>query len=97
MAATSALQRHPFPAAVEPHDISGITGALAPDAVLVSPITLRVTFRGRGEIGELMQSVLETLEDFKVAEEFGGGDMRAVVWNARIGTQPVERGWRGPS
>jgi hypothetical protein len=37
-----------------------------------------------------MQSVLETLEDFKVAEEFGGGDMRAVVWNARIGTQPVE-------
>jgi hypothetical protein len=90
MAATGALQRHPFPAAVEAHDIAGITNALAPDAVLVSPITSRVTFKGRDEIGKLMSSVLEILHDFRVAEDFGSGDMRAVVWNARVGNQPVE-------
>jgi hypothetical protein len=37
-----------------------------------------------------MQSVLETLEDFKVAEEFGSGETRAVLWHARVGGQQLQ-------
>jgi hypothetical protein len=90
MVVANRVQRHPFPATVEAGDLDGIVDALAPDAVLISPITSRFHFEGRNQLRELFSEVLETLEDFKVLDQFGRGDRLAVVWQARVRGQQIE-------
>ena len=52
-----------FRRAEEAHDIEGVLETLAPDVVVRSPITDRVTFQGRDEVRELLRSVFATIDD----------------------------------
>ena len=61
MAAASATTRR-FREAAEARDVDALLATLSEDVVLRSPITDRITFRGRAQLGELMQSVFATIE-----------------------------------
>ena len=86
----SNVQLQPITRAVQAGDLAGIEAALAPDVVLVSPITSRFRFEGRQQVVELMAVVVETLRDFRVVDQYGSGDHLAIVWRARVGDQEIE-------
>lgn len=81
---------HPFPAAVVAGDLDAIVDLLAPDVVVISPITSRFRFEGRDQVADLFSAVLDTFADITVFEQCGTGDRRAVAWRARIGKHQVE-------
>jgi hypothetical protein len=76
--------------AVESHDIDGVLATLAPHAVLRSPITNRIAFRGHEEIRPLLESVFGTLQGTEFFADIGDDRTRALFHRARVGGQPVE-------
>jgi hypothetical protein len=76
-------------AAMRDRDFETFGAALAPDVVFHSPITSSFRFEGRGEVLELMQIVRDVLEDFRLVESFGDRETQAMMFEARIGRQPL--------
>ena len=78
-----------FRAAVEAGDHAGMVAALAPDAVLRSPVTFK-PFEGREAVAGLFAILLEVFEDFRYTDEFEAEGKLALVFGARVGDREVE-------
>ena len=74
---------HAFTAAVAARDIDALADALAPDAVLHSPIT-NTPFEGREVITDLYLSLFASFEDVHIEDEFEAGDTLAFFWEAKV-------------
>jgi hypothetical protein len=74
-----------FKAASEANDVEGMLATLAPDAGLVSPLSAKLVFRGRDDIGFLLGAVYGTLTGVRWLEEMGNGPMRTILGEAMIG------------
>jgi ketosteroid isomerase-like protein len=77
-------------AAMEARDLSAALDAFAPDAVLRSPLTGRLTFTGREQIGAILQIVLDTFDDLVYTDELHSGDRAVLVARARVGGTDIE-------
>jgi hypothetical protein len=93
LAAASATTRR-FREAAEARDVDSMLATLAEDVVLRSPITDRVTFRGRAQLGELLRSVFATIEDIRYFADVGDARTRALFDRARVGGQALEQAVR---
>ncbi len=80
--------------AAQAGDIEGVMATLAPDAVLYSPITDKIAFRGHAEIRELLRSVFETVDDMSFFADVGDAHTRALFYRGRVGGQPLEEATR---
>ena len=84
------MGRHPLRVAFEAGDLDGVAEALAPDVVLLSPVTSSFRFAGRDEVGALLGIVRDVFEELRYVEEFGDGAVRALVFQARVNGQQLE-------
>jgi hypothetical protein len=80
----------PLRAAMEARDVAAVVDAFAPDAVLRSPLTARLTFTGHEQIGALAQVLVEVLDDLRYTDEACEGATGFLAWSARIGGQEIE-------
>src|SRR6266480_3367443 len=80
--------------AAEAHDADGVLEMLSSDVVLRSPITDRVVFRGRDEVGHVLRAVFSILEDIDYFADIGDQRSRALFYRARVGKQPLEEAMR---
>ena len=80
----------PLRAAMEARDVAAVVDAFAPDAVLRSPLTARLTFTGHEQIGALVQVLVEVLDDLRYTDEACDGTTGFLAWRARIGGQQIE-------
>ena len=80
----------PLRAAMEARDPAAIVDAFAPDAVLRSPLTTRLTFIGHEQIRALVQVLVEVFDDLRYTDEACDGTTGFLVWSARIGGQEIE-------
>ena len=78
-----------FRAAVEAEDLGAMVDALAPDVVFHSPITFK-PFEGRDAVATLLGVVMRTFEDFRYTDELDAGDVKALVFEARVGDRQVQ-------
>lgn len=78
-----------FRAAVEAQDHEGMVAALAPDAVLNSPVSFK-PFEGREAVSRLFAILLETFEDFRYTDEFEAEGSAALVFAARVGERQLQ-------
>lgn len=90
MTATTARYR----SAGEAHDIDGVLDTLAADVVLRSPISGRVSFRGRDEVRGLLDSVFATITDIRYFADIGDDRTRALFYRGNVDGQPVEEAAR---
>ena len=74
---------HPFMAAFVTRDFAAMGEAVTPDVVLNSPI-LTSPFKGREEVLELFEAVLDTLENLQYTADLSDGDTRIMVFRSRI-------------
>ncbi len=79
-----------YGSATERNDIPALMATLAPDPVLVSPISGRMVFRGSRDIEILATAVYGTLRRFSWTEQVGEGSTRVLIGEGRIG--PVRIG-----
>lgn len=91
-AASATTQR--FRAAAQAGDVQALLDTLAEDVELYSPISDRVTFRGRAELGELMRSVFATLEDIHYFADVGDARTRVLFDRASVGGEALEQAIR---
>jgi hypothetical protein len=71
--------------ASEAAEADGIVAALAADVEVISPISGRMVFRGREDVGFLLAAVYGTLSDLRWTRTVGEGLHRVVLGQARIG------------
>lgn len=74
----------------EAGDVEAVLAVLAPDVVLRSPITDRISFHGHEEMRDLLESVFETMTDIRYFADIGDDRQRALFFRARVGRQPIE-------
>jgi hypothetical protein len=84
------MSKLPLRVAMEARDLEAVKDAFAPDAVLHSPLTGRLTFRGREQIGAICEIVLEAFEGLTYTEEVREGDAAFLVARARVDGQDIE-------
>jgi SnoaL-like domain len=80
----------PLGAAMQARDLATVLDAFAPDAVLHSPLTGRLTFQGREQIRAVMQVVLDVYEDLHYTDELQSGDSWVLVGKARVAGNELE-------
>ena len=83
-----------FRQAVETHDVEGALATLAPDIVLRSPITDRISFSGLDEMKDLFPSIFATIENIRYFADIGDSRTRALFYHATVNGQPVEEATR---
>lgn len=64
--------------------MEALAAVLAPDVELVSPLSGRMTFRGRDDVGTLLTAVYGTLRDLRWTSTIGDGDQRVLYGEARV-------------
>ena len=79
----SPLER--YLSASEAGDLSGIGDAFTEDIAVVSPISGRMVFRGRDDVGFLLGAVYGSLKGLRWTQAVGEGECRVVLGSARIG------------
>jgi hypothetical protein len=80
----------PFRAAIEARDHAAVIDAFEPDAVVRSPISAKLVFEGREQIGTLFRAILDVFEDIRYTDELSSGDTAALVLSARVGGEDIE-------
>ena len=65
-------------------DVDRALTALAPDAELVSPLTDRFSFRGRAEIGQLLEAVFEVASDYRYEHDLRTDAEAFLTLTARV-------------
>lgn len=83
-----------FRRAAEANDIGELLETLAPDVILHSPISDRLSFSGREEIRELLGSVFATISDIRYFADVGDEHTRALFYRAEVNGQPLEEATR---
>ena len=72
-------------AASEAGDIDAVVETLTPDVEVVSPISGRMTFRGRDDVRTLLSAVYGSLRDLRWREQVGDGRHRVALGDMRLG------------
>jgi hypothetical protein len=80
---------HPLRTAMEGRDHAAMLEHLAPDVVLLSPVTA-TPFVGRESVGELLGHLVEEFESWECTAEIVQGDTHVLLIRARIGGREVE-------
>lgn len=70
--------------ATEANDMTALAALLAPDVELVSPLSGRMVFRGRDDVGKLLTAVYGLLRDLRWTHSIGDGDQRVLYGEARV-------------
>ena len=83
------MSHEAFRTAVEAGDLDGMVDALAEDVVFHSPITFK-PFEGRESVAMLLGVVFRTFEDFRYTDELDGDEVKALVFQAKVGDKQVE-------
>ncbi len=78
-----------FREAVERWDIDAVRELLAPDIEFHSPATFH-PFVGRETVGDLLNLVGQTFEDFRYTDELEGEGTHALIFRAAIGGREIE-------
>jgi hypothetical protein len=76
--------------AAEAGDVDLALTAFAPDAVLHSPLTSRVSFTGHEELRALIEVAYTHLSEIHFHTDVGDSRTRVMVYTARIGGEPIE-------
>jgi SnoaL-like domain len=84
------LAKLPFRAAMEARDLGAVVESFAPDAVLRSPLTEKLAFTGREQIGAVTAVILEVFRDLRYTHEVRRDDVAFLVSRARVGDQDIE-------
>jgi acyl-CoA synthetase (NDP forming) len=84
------LARLPLRAAMEARDLGAVVDSFAPDAVLRSPLTGKLAFTGREQIGAVTAVILEEFRDLRYTHEMRRGDIAFLVSRARVGDEDIE-------
>lgn len=71
--------------ASEVGDIDGVMSALTDDVEVVSPISGRMVFRGRDDVGVLLGAVYGSLRELRWTDVVGEGEQRVALGRTRIG------------
>lgn len=71
--------------ASEAGDIDGAMSTLADDVEVVSPISGRMVFRGRDDVGVLLGAVYGSLRELRWSDVVGDGERRVALGRTRIG------------
>jgi ketosteroid isomerase-like protein len=77
-------------AAGESGDADAAVACLSPDIVLRSPLTEQFRLEGSDQLRDFLASAFTAVEDIHFHTETGQGDTYALVYRARVGTQPFE-------
>jgi SnoaL-like domain len=77
--------------AAEHRDVALLRQCLAPEVVMISPLTAAFRFRGPDEICEVFEAAWDgVLTDIRFHTVLGDGDARALFFHARAGGEEVE-------
>ncbi len=79
-----------FRRAAAEHDVELALGALTDDVVLHSPLTDRMSFRGKEDIRRLFETVYANFVNLNYHTEIGDGRERVLIGRATVGGQPIE-------
>jgi hypothetical protein len=71
--------------ASEANDIDALMRTLAPDVELVSPLSARLVFRGRDDLGVLLAAVYGTLKGLRWGDVLADGSTRFMIGTMRVG------------
>lgn len=77
-------------AAGESGDADAAVACLSPDIVLSSPLTEQFRLEGSDQLRDFLASAFTAVEVIHFHTETGQGDTYALVYRARVGTQPFE-------
>ncbi|MDR3487415.1 MAG: nuclear transport factor 2 family protein [Bradyrhizobium sp.] len=77
-------------AAMERRDVRAVADAFAADAQFHSPLTDRLTFRGREQIAALATIVLDVFENFRYTDELMGDEVGFLVGRAQVDGLEIE-------
>ncbi|HXR59850.1 MAG TPA: nuclear transport factor 2 family protein [Solirubrobacterales bacterium] len=80
---------HPFRQAAEAKDLEQLSGMLAEDVVLHSPILFR-GFEGRETVTAVLTQVAATLEEVTYVNELAEGNTVALRFKAKVGSRELE-------
>jgi hypothetical protein len=72
-------------AASEANDIGGLLKTLTPDVELISPLSGRLLFRGRDDLGVLLGAIYGTLKGLSWSTQLNDGSTGFVIGHARAG------------
>jgi hypothetical protein len=76
--------------AMEARDVQAVVSAFAKDAKFHSPLTERLTFRGRGQIAAVASVILEVFDGFHYTDELLSPNTGFLVARARVDGQDLE-------
>jgi hypothetical protein len=76
--------------AMEARDLPAIVDTFAPDAEFWSPLTAKLTFKGREEITAITAVILDVFENFHYTDELVGERVGFLVSRARIDGVDIE-------
>src|SRR3712207_6432234 len=76
--------------AAETGDAEAAARCLAPDVVLISPLTERFRFTGRDQVTDVLTAAFTVLSDIRFHTEVREGGTVALFARARIGRQDME-------
>jgi SnoaL-like domain len=77
-------------AAMERRDIRAVADAFAAEAEFHSPLTGRLTFKGREQIAAIAGIVLDEFENFRYTDEIMGDEGGFLVGQARVDGMQIE-------
>jgi hypothetical protein len=77
------LQR--YLTASEAGDTERLTSSLSAEVEVISPISGRMVFRGRGDVAFLLGAVYGSLRELRWTRTVGEGEHRVVLGDARLG------------
>jgi SnoaL-like domain len=82
--------RLPLRGAMEARDLAAAVGAFAPDAVVHSPLTDKLTFDGREQIAAILEVIISTFEGLHYTDELRAGERAVLVGRARVAGSELE-------
>lgn len=76
--------------ASESGDAEAALACLSPDIVLASPLTDQFRLEGTDQLRDFLTAAFTAVEDIRFHTETGQGDTYALVYRARVASQPFE-------
>ena len=80
----------PWRRASEAGDADALIACLAPEVVLISPLTAAYRFEGREHVGQVMREALRLIPGIRFHTDIGDATTRVVVFTATIDGLPLE-------
>jgi SnoaL-like domain len=77
-------------AAMEQRDLAAAVDTFAPGAVVRSPLTSRLAFNGREEIGAILEVILDVFDELRYTDQLHCDDRAVLVASARVAGTEIE-------